>query len=110
MEMMKSSGSSSLPFFEKLLPILTTLGNDADFSCRHWAVCTFDDLIEFCGPDAWKYKDYFGQFLVSSLTDPSVDVRQAACYGIGVAGQFGGPVFQPLLQGKFIGKLSYVCC
>ncbi len=38
-----------VPFFEQLLPQLTKLLNSNFYGDRQWALCIFDDLIEFGG-------------------------------------------------------------
>lgn len=53
----------------------------------------YDDLIEFTGPDSAKYQEHFLGILANSLQDPDNDVRQAACYGCGVAALHGGPAY-----------------
>lgn len=58
--------------------------------CRQWALCAFDDLIEFTGPASAVYQPHFMQIMISSLLDPAHEVRQASAYGVGVAAQFGG--------------------
>src|SRR5690606_20996882 len=47
----------------------------------------------FCGQNASKYQQQFGGPLMAGLADPVPANRQAACYGIGVAAQNGGPAF-----------------
>jgi hypothetical protein len=87
----KTHWTTILPFFEKLLPDFHKLLNDMrPGSDRQWSLCIFDDLIEYTGPVSLKYKDYFLQNLLTSVQDPSPEVRQAAAYGCGVMGQFGG--------------------
>lgn len=59
-------------------------------SARQFAVCVYDDVIEYCGPQSWLYHERFLERLILSLGDASADVRQAAAYGIGLAGALGG--------------------
>ncbi|QSL64408.1 hypothetical protein MERGE_001709 [Pneumocystis wakefieldiae] len=85
---------SFLPHWERLLPYLDEfVNNQHDANARQWAICVMDDLIEFTGPDAWKYKDHFLKPLSNGIIDDAPGVRQAAAYGIGVAGQYGGEPF-----------------
>jgi hypothetical protein len=54
----------------------------------------FDDDICFCGhtgPTSQKYQEVFLSRLLSCVTSSQPEVRQAAAYGCGVLGQFGGP-------------------
>ncbi|KAG5438294.1 hypothetical protein PCANB_002782 [Pneumocystis canis] len=83
-----------LPYWERLLPYFDQFANNQhDPNARQWAICVMDDLIEFTGPEAWKYRDHFLKLLSNGIVDDSPGVRQAAAYGIGVAGQYGGEPF-----------------
>jgi hypothetical protein len=62
-------------------------------ACRQWAVCAFDDIIEFTGPAAGSIEAQVMPIMISLLMDTEADVRQAAAYGLGVAAQFGGEAF-----------------
>jgi hypothetical protein len=86
----KACRSKFLPAFESLIPIVTQLLNSNFADCRQWALCVVDDLIEYTGPDSWKYKDLFLSKMIDGLVDGDAAVRQAAAYGIGVAAQHGG--------------------
>jgi hypothetical protein len=72
----------------------------------------FDDVICFCvhaGPTSQKYQEVFLSRLLSCVTSSQPEVRQAAAYGCGVLGQFGGPGYA---QGsKARGPFSlHQCC
>jgi hypothetical protein len=43
------------------------------------------------GPTSQKYQEVFLSRLLSCVTSSQPEVRQAAAYGCGVLGQFGGP-------------------
>lgn len=86
-----------LPQWSRLLPILRIFSTSSESSCRQWSICVYDDVIEFCGPDAWPLKDHFIAPLASGLMDASAEVRQAAAYGIGCAAQHGGSYFAELV-------------
>ena len=60
---------------------------------HQWALCIFDDTIEYGGPACAKYQEYFLRPMLSYVTDKTAEVRQAAVYGWGVLGQFGGDGF-----------------
>ncbi|KAK9458730.1 armadillo-type protein [Lipomyces oligophaga] len=89
----KAQRESYLPLFEKLMPLLNELSNRPEVDCREFSLCVYDDLIEFCGKDSWRYNDLFLKPIAVALTDSNATLRQAAAYGIGVAGQFGGEAF-----------------
>ena len=56
-------------------------------------------IVFFSCQVSFKYKDLFLETLVSSITDKHPEVRQAASYGIGVMGQFGGDVYADACAG-----------
>ncbi|PKC17490.1 ARM repeat-containing protein [Rhizophagus irregularis] len=87
---LKTHGTSYLPSFDKLLPIVTLFLADANPAARQWALCVLDDIVEFTGPASWNYHTHFLEKMIASLLDIASDVRQAAAYGIGVCAQFGG--------------------
>lgn len=81
-------------YFDYLLPHFIQLAApERPWSDHQWALCVFDDVIEHGGPACSKYQEYFLHLMMESLGDQSPEVRQAAAYGIGVLGQFGGEGF-----------------
>jgi hypothetical protein len=86
-------GVNFLPYFDQLLAKLNEFLTNPESTSRQWALGVFCDLIEFTGPTSEKYKDYFLQQMASSLSDSSPQVRQPACYGVGVAAKFGGQAY-----------------
>lgn len=87
----KTHKEAILPLFEQLLPDFNKLLVPNRLpSDRQWAICIFDDLLEYTGPLSSKYQTYFLEFLLASVQDTSAEVRQAAAYGCGVMAQFGG--------------------
>ncbi|CCG80667.1 Importin subunit beta-3 [Taphrina deformans PYCC 5710] len=86
-----------VPYWKRLLPLLQQFSESSEATRRQWSICVYDDLIEFCGPDAWQMKDHFIRPLASGLTDASPEVRQAAAYGIGCAAQHGGNEFSDIV-------------
>lgn len=64
------------------------------YTCRQWAICAFDDLIEFTGSECAHYQPHFLSHLIAGLNDEHPEIRQASSYGIGVAAQFGGEPFK----------------
>lgn len=89
----KHQGSTFLPAWQRLLPVYDAFIGSADPTQRQWATCIVDDMVEFCGPDAWQFKDHILQPLLNGLSDANGPNRQAAAYGVGVAAQKGGPAF-----------------
>ncbi|KAI4504097.1 hypothetical protein M0802_000568 [Mischocyttarus mexicanus] len=71
------------------------LSPDRSWSDHQWALCVFDDVIEFGGPECAKYQELFLRPMIQYVSDKSAEVRQAAAYGCGVLGQFGGEAFAP---------------
>lgn len=64
------------------------------YTCRQWAICAFDDLIEFTGSECAHYQPHFLSHLIAGLNDEQAEIRQASSYGVGVAAQFGGEPFK----------------
>jgi len=80
-----------VPYFEKLLPhLIKLLEPNRPYPDYQWALCIFDDLIEFGGLSSLKYQQYFLAPMVRALEHQSPEVRQAAAYGFGIMGMHGG--------------------
>jgi len=86
----KNLGPAFLPHWERLLPFYDSFVRNADPTQRQWAICIFDDVLEFCGPQSWNYSNHVIQPLIDGMRDDVPANRQAAVYGIGVAAQKGG--------------------
>ena len=87
-----------LPFFEELLPIFQQmLTPERPPSDRQWALCIFDDVIEFCGEHSGKYLSSFGQAILDGAVDKDTEVRMPSVYGLGLAAQHGGAALAPLI-------------
>ncbi|KAI9481685.1 MAG: armadillo-type protein [Benjaminiella poitrasii] len=89
----KVSGPAFLPYFDKLLPMVVQFLSHPNSAARQWAICIFDDLVEFTGPASFTYSNYFLQAMVAGISDKASEVRQASAYGVGIMGQFGGPQY-----------------
>lgn len=89
----KNQGTTFLPSWQRLLPFYDTFITSSDPTQRQWALCIMDDVLEFCGTEAWNYKDHIMQPLAAGLQDANAANRQAAAYGVGVAAQKGGPAW-----------------
>lgn len=66
-----------------------------------WSICVMDDIIENGGQHCEKYKNFFLPLLLSGLQHQQAEVRQAAAYGWGVLGKFGGNSFSKACSGIF---------
>ncbi|XP_065645184.1 importin-5 isoform X3 [Hydra vulgaris] len=87
----KTHKETILPFFDQLLPDFNKLMvPERPASDRQWALCIYDDLLEYTGAASIKYQEYFLKTLLSSVQDSSPEVRQAAAYGCGIMAQFCG--------------------
>jgi len=83
---------------ERLFPLLDTivphlvrlLGPERAWTERQWALCIWDDVVEFCSPASIKYSQYFLQPMLQYITDSQPEVCQAAAYGCGALGEHGG--------------------
>ena len=93
----KQHKTNFIPYWKRLLIYIHKFSASSDPNCRQWSICIYDDLIEFCGADAWQLKDEFVRPLAAGLSDSASEVRQAAAYGIGCAAQHGGQVFADLV-------------
>ncbi|CAG0896808.1 unnamed protein product [Darwinula stevensoni] len=81
-------------YFDQILPhFVHLLQSERPPADRQWGICIFDDLIEFTGPSAVKYREYFIHPLLTYIHDNNVEVRQAAAYGLGVLAHHGGEAF-----------------
>ncbi|ODV60199.1 ARM repeat-containing protein [Ascoidea rubescens DSM 1968] len=91
----KNSKTKFLLYFEKLIPTVLTFLDDSNIFIKNCGICIVADLIEYCGKDSYNFHSVFvnqiGQALDLS-NHPSI--RQAACYVVGVAAQYGGQNYQ----------------
>jgi len=87
----KNHGTAFLPAWERLHSTYEQFLKSQDGTQRQWGLCIMDDVLEFCGEESWKYKDYIVEPLIAGCRDTAPANRQAAAYGIGVAAHKGGP-------------------
>ncbi|KXS13655.1 importin subunit beta-3 [Gonapodya prolifera JEL478] len=95
----KLHSSEFLPYFDALVPVIAKFDQSPDSANRQWALCTFDDMVQFTGPDSWEYHELVLPSFAKGLTDSDAEVQQAASYGIGVAAEFGGPAYAEMCAG-----------
>ncbi|XP_047523500.1 importin-5 [Pieris napi] len=82
------------PHLDSLLPhLVQLLAPSRPYADRQWAICIFDDVIEFGGPACVKYQDIFLEPMLNGLREREPEIKQAAAYGCGVLAQFAGPHF-----------------
>jgi hypothetical protein len=94
----KNMSTSFLPHWERLLPYCESFARTQDPTQRQWAICIYDDVLEFCGPQSFNYNTHIAQPLVDGMRDDFASNRQAAVYGVGVIAHKGGPSWAPFLQ------------
>jgi hypothetical protein len=87
----KNMGTAFLPYWERLLPFCNAFASSPEPTQRQWAICIYDDVLEFCGLQTWSYQGHIVQPLVDGMRDNVSPNRQAAVYGVGVAARYGGP-------------------
>jgi hypothetical protein len=83
-------GTAFLPHWELLMDFYTMAVVNKDPTQRQWAICIFDDVLEFSGPESWKYSERIIQPLIDGMQEEVAANRQAAVYGVGVAAHKGG--------------------
>lgn len=86
----KNVGTAFMPHWEQLMDYYKLSIVNQDPTQRQWAICIFDDVLEFCGPQSWAYSSHIIQPLVDGMQDDIAANRQAAVYGVGVAAHKGG--------------------
>jgi len=86
----KNMGTAFLPHWEQLMDFYKAAVVNADPTQRQWAICIFDDVLEFSGPHSWGYSPHIIQPLIDGMQDDVPANRQAAVYGVGVAAHKGG--------------------
>lgn len=85
----KNQETSFVPAWARLMPFYDMFVTSQDPTQRQWALCIFDDVLEFCGDQSWSYQDHIRLPLLEGMRDPIPANRQAACYGVGIAAQKG---------------------
>ncbi|KAK6112808.1 HEAT repeats family protein [Brugia pahangi] len=87
----KAYGQNLMPYFENLADyFIPLLDSRRYYSERQWAICIFDDVIEYGGEASIKYHSSFYGPMLNALSDEYPEVRQSAAYGFGIMGQHGG--------------------
>lgn len=86
----KNMGTNFLGPWQRLMPFYDAFITSSDPTQRQWAICIFDDVLEFCGPQSWQFSEHIIQPLINGMRDENAANRQAAAYGVGIAAQKGG--------------------
>ncbi|KAL6250246.1 importin subunit beta-3 [Rhinocladiella similis] len=86
----KQMGTDFLRPWERLMPFYQSFAANNDATQRQWALCIYDDVLEFCGQQSWQLSGEITKALVRGMTDENPANRQAAAYGVGSAAQKGG--------------------
>ena len=72
-----------LAYFDTLVPHFYALLQDTrSVSDRQWALCVFDDVIQFAGAHSHRYSQFFLARMAESLTDPAPEVNRYPCLSI----------------------------
>ncbi|KAF9939192.1 hypothetical protein BGZ65_011271 [Modicella reniformis] len=90
---LKMHGVAYMSHFKSLESVIMTYLGDPSPVARQWALCVLDDFVEFTGPSSWPIMVPFLPQVFESVLNVAPDVRQAACYGLGLCGQYGGPQY-----------------
>lgn len=97
------------PFFDSLVPIFQRMLAEQNTAEDHqWALCVFDDVIEFGGPESIRYQQFFLEPMLRYLLDPNCEVRQAAAYGVGVMALYGEDKYHQVCVSA-IPRLAQAC-
>ena len=86
-----------LILFDKIVHHFKNLAAPDRSTSEHmWAICVFDDVIQYTGPACVCYKDTFIPLISEGLTSQHAEIRQPSSYGWGVLAQYGGDQFASL--------------
>lgn len=75
---------------------------------RQAALCVFDDMIMYAGTEGVNIISSILPAMRAYAIDADADVRQAACFGIGVCAQVGGEMFAGTGGGEVAAELERV--
>ncbi|KJE88836.1 hypothetical protein CAOG_00415 [Capsaspora owczarzaki ATCC 30864] len=86
---------NALILYEAIAPkLIEMIRRDHSPIERKWALCVYDDMLEFLGPVAWRYATHFLEPLLNGIQDENFDVLQTCAYGVGLMAKTGGPDFR----------------
>uniref|UniRef100_A0AC34GA16 Uncharacterized protein n=1 Tax=Panagrolaimus sp. ES5 TaxID=591445 RepID=A0AC34GA16_9BILA len=91
---------SFIEFFDPIATVFAPLLKlERPYQDRQWALCVFDDVIEFGGEAGARYQAIFVEPLLNALGDHYPEVRQAAAYGVGRMGMNSKGIYNHFLSG-----------
>jgi hypothetical protein len=95
-------GVDMLPVFQRLQPhIYQLLAAGRPWSDFQWGVCFLIDMLEQLGGQN-EYMGPYHEIIQRSISEAAVhqeiDLKQSGFYGVGIAAQFGGPLYKPMVQ------------
>jgi hypothetical protein len=65
-----------LVYFDTLVPhFYALLQPTSSVSDRQWALCVFDDVVQFTGAHSHRYSQFFLTRMAESLSDSSAEVK-----------------------------------
>jgi len=86
-------------YMDKLLPLLREmLFSPRHTVQKHVALCIFDDLVEFGKDNSVQLFSVFFEEMLRCCSDSNPEIRQAAVFGVGLCGQFGGAAIAPYVN------------
>ncbi len=89
--LIKSQKADFLAIGDLIVPPMQQLVASGNEEFEKIAIYIFDDLIEFCGPQAAALVPTFVPYLLKCAVSDSVVVRQPSCYGLGICAKFVDP-------------------
>ncbi|KAI9345625.1 armadillo-type protein [Obelidium mucronatum] len=92
-EIFKIAGIAFIQYIQPLLPKLKMFLTNSKDDVKHFGLCVFADLVEYCGPASFQFSAMFFESFVQALSSKDEDVRQAAAYSVGICAAKGGPDF-----------------
>ncbi|CAF2813267.1 unnamed protein product [Rotaria sp. Silwood2] len=76
-----------IPYFYGLIQLIRSISD------HQWALCVFDDIIQFTGAHSHCYAYFFLSCMTENLVDSLPETRQATAYGFDVMGMNDGQVY-----------------
>lgn len=69
------------------------MAQDGSTPGLQWSLCVYDDLIQTMREASWPFAANIVPHIVQHLNHSNPEVRQAACYGVGLMASHGGPEY-----------------